>query len=221
MTRCQELARVGSAALGAACTPVIPLLQGGRLAIQLGDLLRLKNGFYAFESALHVLPAGSTGGLIDVNLWNEPATWKNAYGGLADGLLCFAADIFGGQFCLADDGVYAFDPETGSRERISPDIEGWADCILTDYNYLTGYPLAHEWQKARGALPQGQRLVPKVPFVCGGPFEIGNLCPMDAIEAMCVRGELARQLKGVSDGASIAFRAIENSAKRSEDTHGA
>src|SRR5881394_4570455 len=65
--------------------------------------LRQKNGFYAFESALHVFPIGSKEGVMDLETWNLPDTWRNTYGGLADGYLFFGEDTFGNQFCLTQD----------------------------------------------------------------------------------------------------------------------
>src|SRR6185312_2296640 len=75
----------------------------GSLGAELAGLLARVNGFYAFESALHVLPSG--GGGQDLAGWNDGALWRDAYRGLADGLLCFAEDVFGGQFALVDDQV--------------------------------------------------------------------------------------------------------------------
>lgn len=79
----------------------------------------------------------------------------------------FAEDVFGGRFCIKNSKVYTFDPETGSLEYLADDIESWAQILLSDYEVLTGYPLAHQWQKQNGQLAAGKRLLPKVPFVLG------------------------------------------------------
>ncbi|WP_217990206.1 hypothetical protein [Pseudomonas indica] len=63
------------------------------------DLLRLlqqRNGFYALENALHVLPTHSNPQEIGLDEWNENALWRNAYKELANGCLFFAEDVFGG-----------------------------------------------------------------------------------------------------------------------------
>lgn len=53
---------------------------------------------------------------------------------------------------------------------LAPDLEGWGQIILGDYNTLTGYLLAHAWQQLKGPLEAGARLVPKIPFVVRGKF---------------------------------------------------
>jgi hypothetical protein len=84
----QKLIGVAGQALSTA-HPILPakLLElAGALAGELIELLERKNGFYAFESALHVMPAQSRGhetGLVD---WNSEQLWIDEYQGLAKGL---------------------------------------------------------------------------------------------------------------------------------------
>src|SRR6266568_426623 len=72
----------------------------GRLNEELLALLRLKNGFYAFESALHVLPAAPFENEMTLSRWNSFGLWRHEYGELADKKLFFAEDACGNQFCL-------------------------------------------------------------------------------------------------------------------------
>jgi hypothetical protein len=81
--------------------------------------------------------------------------------------------------------------------------------ILADYEVLTGYPLLHQWQAKHGALPIGVRLMPKVPFVLGGEYALDNLYSIAAVSGMKTRGNLARQIKDLPDGAQVEFRVIE------------
>ena len=87
-------------------------------------------------------------------------------------------------------------------------LEEWADAILRDYRVLTGYPLAHQWQELKGAIAPGFRLVPKVPFVTGGKFEIENLYLLDAVTAMRARASFAVQIRDLPDGAKISFKVV-------------
>jgi hypothetical protein len=167
--------------------------------------LRERNGFYAFESALHVFPSGSATELT-LEWWNGDALWRDAYGDLADGLLFFAEDIFGGQFTLSDRGVGAFDPETGEVSIIGKDIQSWAAAILREPETLTGYPLAQRWQRLHGPVAPGRRLAPKVPFVAGGPFEVDNLASIDSVESLRFHAHLATQIRDLPDGSKISFR---------------
>lgn len=185
-------------------------LPDGELGEELSGLLARINGFFAFEAALHVFPTEPVAADgMSIQAWNDRNRWRDAYGGLAQGLFFFAEDIFGGQFALRGSEVVTFDPETASIEVIAPTLESWADHLLADYPLLTGFPLAHEWQSRHGELPEGHRLLPKRPFVLGGEYSIENLYAMDAVRGMRLRGEIAVQLQDLPDGAKIRFKIIE------------
>ena len=185
------------------------LMAAGKLGRELKDLLNFKNGFFSFESALRVFSTNETEFSCDLSIWNSSELWRSDYGDLADGCLFFAEDIFGGQFCIKNNTIYAFDPETGDLEEVSQSFEDWAGQILSDYNVWTGYSLAHEWQKKHGVLPYDQRLMPKTPFVCGGQFELDNLFAIKVVSGMKSRANLARQIADMPDGAQIEFNIIE------------
>lgn len=172
----------------------------------LAVLLAKKNGFYAFESALHVLPVGRNGDLMDLESWNSDDLWRREYGGLAEGCVFFAEDVFGGQFCIHEDRICSFDPETAELTELAQSIASWAELMLMDYRVLTGFPLAHRWQEINSPLPMGQRLSPRRPFVSGGEFTPENLFAIDAVAGMRAYGNLARQIRDLPDGAQIRFR---------------
>ncbi|WP_196487091.1 SMI1/KNR4 family protein [Burkholderia stagnalis] len=181
----------------------------GEASKDLFALLERKNGFYAFEAALHIFPLHSIGDEIGLVEWNAPDLWVDEYQGMAVGAVFFAEDIFGMQFCLRAGGVYSFDPETANFEHLARDLEGWAKLVLDDYEYRTGYPLAHEWQQSEGRLMPGLRLVPKTPFVAGGDFAVENLYALNAVKAMVLRASLAVQIKELPDGTPIQWK-LEN-----------
>jgi hypothetical protein len=182
------------------------LAVAGHMGDDLIGLLSEKNGFYAFESALHVFSTHPNESEIGLNAWNAPELWINEYRGMVSRALFFAENVFGDQFCMKGDGIYNFDPETGKSEKLSDDLEGWAGAILRNYKVLTGYPLAHEWQKANGRLLPGQRLIPKVPFVAGGKFSVPNLFALESLKAMRFRSNIAAQIEGLPEGVPIRFR---------------
>jgi hypothetical protein len=176
---------------------------------ELGPLLTLKNGFYAFESALHVLPFRPTSGERGLEEWNSFHGWRADYQGLANDGVFFAEDVFGVQFCLVKGAVATFDPETGEKVTIAPNLVDWARRVLGDYEELTGYPLAHEWQIRNGPLPRGQRLVPKTPFVLGGEFTTENVFLLDAERAMHARAAIAMQIRDLPDGTDIVLKVVD------------
>lgn len=178
-------------------------------AKELEAVLAKKNGFYAFEGALHVFPDSSNGDHIGLSDWNAASSWRSGYGDAADGLLFFAEDLFGVQHCLKNDRVFTFDPETGAVEQLAESLDEWAGKVLADYRMLTGHPLAHAWQARNGTLHIGQRLMPKTPFVCGGAFDIDNLVAIDAVRAMRYRADIARQIRNLPDGSTVQFEIVE------------
>jgi hypothetical protein len=178
----------------------------GALRDELILILKTRNGFNAFESALHLFPAQTSLLSVGIDEWNRPDGWRKEYGDLSKGCLFFAEDIFGGQFCIESNCVWQFDPETGERVLLGASLDEWAKKLLSDYEVLTGYPLAHAWQEVNGIIPEGMRLVPRTPFVLNGEFALSNLVLMESEKSMRVRGNLARQIKNLPDGAQISFR---------------
>lgn len=183
----------------------------GTRADELESLLLRRNGFYAFESALHVFATGGTapGSEPSLQQWNDPQLWRFEFHGLEEvPVLFFAEDVFGVQFCLRQGQVHTFEPETGEFGYLADDLEGWAAAILADYKFLTGWPLANAWQAQHGSLAQGQRLLPLTGFAFGGAFMLENLRAGDAIEGMRYRGQIARQMAGVADGSVVKLTVL-------------
>ena len=145
---------------------------------------------------------------MDLETWNSEQLWRECYGTLAENCLFFAEDIFGVQFCILNDKICSFEPETGDIKEISDSLDFWAKYILEDYKVLTGYPIAHLWQKQYRSIPINTRLVPKIPFVCGGKFEIDNLYLIDATEGMKFRASIAQQIQNSPDGTNISIKIV-------------
>lgn len=196
-------------ASGPLAEPAAPDWPVGRLFDDLAALLSGRNGFYAFEAALHVFGVGAHVVGRSLEEWNSSDGWIASYQGLADGLFFFAEDVFGAQFAIRGDRVVTFDPETAEVEVMASSIEDWADQLTGNYQVLTGFPVAHAWQATHGAIVPGHRLVPKQPFVLGGEFAVSNLYSLDAVEGMRVRAGLALQIKDMPGRAQIRYRIVE------------
>ena len=179
---------------------------GTGLPGELGALLSDLNGFALFNYGVQVFHAGPSGLGPGLGAWNAPGTWKDTYGDLADGLLCFAQDLFGVQFAIEEGRrVVTFDPETGERENVGPDLDSWAGWLLEQPDVRGVRSFATVWQDTHGALGHDERLLPVKPFVLGGEYEVDNLVVRDAVTAMRIRGQLARQLRDLPDGTPISF----------------
>lgn len=180
------------------------------LGEELARLLNRKNGFYAFESALLVRSFQNQQCPLGIVEWNQPSLWKEKYSENLGRVLFFAEDVFGAQFCICDDKICTFEPETGVLEPQYFSLSAWANDLIGDYECRTGYPLAHTWQVKNGPLDPGVRLLPKVPFVCGGKFEIDNLYAIDDVNGMLFRASLATQIRDLPDGSRITFEIQKN-----------
>jgi hypothetical protein len=206
MTCIEKLLSLGSEALGAKVQSMPALLEPYALGLELFALLKKKNGFYAFEQALHVFPIGSDiTCTMTLEEWNSESLWRSAYDDLSRELLFFAEDIFGDQFCLSrvQSGVFRFDSERGETDITSDSIEKWAEMILANYRVETGWPLAHEWQRKNGPLQFGDRLQPKIPFVYGGEYSLDNLWSDDAVRGMLFKGEVALKVRDLPPGTQV------------------
>ncbi|MEU9065566.1 hypothetical protein AB0D60_01550 [Streptomyces sp. NPDC048306] len=188
-----RLSRNATPALGADVPLSVPHL--------LMPLISERNGFYAFESALHVFPWG--GGEMSAEWWNLPDLWRGAYGDSFDGLTFFAEDAFGFQFAVSDIGFHSFNPETGDVESMGRTSEEWSKQIMDDFEFHTGHPVIREWQQLNGALSSGFRLSPRTPFVLGGEFSVESMRSVASVDLMRFRADLYRQLKGVPDGSQV------------------
>ena len=174
-------------------------------------MLRSRNGFFAFESALHVYPLGSSPTVLNLLEWNSPNTWRHEYGALIEeSVLFFAQDVFGNQFAITKKGVVLFYSEFAECEQIATDLDEWADALIANWREFTGFELAHEWQLQNRPLSEGERLIPKIPFVIGGKYEVENLYAGRIVDAMRFRGSLARQLAAVPDGTPISVTILKH-----------
>jgi hypothetical protein len=209
MTQVEKLLSISSEALGPKLSSMPSFCQEHCLGTELFGMLNIKNGFYAFEHALHVFPLGSdVTGVMTFEDWNSQTLWRGAYENLADDFLFFAEDVFGDQFCLAklQKGVFRFHAETAETVLVANSLEKWAELILSNYEFETGWPLAHEWQMKSGTLEFGHRLQPKIPFVFGGEYKLDNLWSGDAVEGMLFKADIALKTKNLPDGTKIQFK---------------
>lgn len=174
-----------------------------KLINELEAILMQKNGFYVFENALMFYPSTiqKEYGIeaINNNIIMLYHFDKNT-------CLFFAQDIFGNQFCIKENKIFLFDVETSEFEFLAETFEEWSTLILQDYNYCTGYPIAHQWQKNNGILDINERLVPKIPFVLGGEYKIENITKIGLIDSLKFRSNLASQILNLPDGEQIKLQ---------------
>ncbi len=182
------------------------LNRAGRVGEELHYMLSKMNGGYGFEGALHFFSADEACKELSIGRWNSRDLWRSDYKELDPLGYFFAEDVFGNQFFIKDEKISTFDPETGETEKIAVSLNDWASEIMGDYDFYTGHSLAHEWQEVNGPIPLGSRLLPKIPFVTGGEFEVENLYALDSVKAMKYRASIALQIKDMPDGSKINIK---------------
>ena len=204
MTRIEKLLSISSEAIVSTLPDNTAIIEDFPLGAGLHSILKQKNGFYAFESALHVFPLTDEP-VNGANLaeWNSPSLWRDDYGVLTQRLLFFAEDVFQDQFCLSSNGVLRFKAETGGTTPVADSLEGWADHVIRNYDQVTGWTFAKKWQAENGPLPPGKRLMPKIPFFLGGPYAMDNLWAGDAVEGMRFKADIAMQTRNMADGTTV------------------
>jgi len=180
----------------------------GKLGTELSEVLIARNGFWTYESSLLVRPFKKASRPIGLVEWNDNNAWKCNYNIDLSRSLFFAEDAFGCQHCICTDGVAVFDPESGQFEKIADTLEGWAQVVMQDYEYRTGYPLAHEWQLRNHPLEPGTRLLPIMPFVLGGEYALDNIYAADELEGMILRAAIASQIRDVPDGDKVVIKIV-------------
>ena len=187
---------------GPALGPSPPDVPAG-LPAELGALWRARNGWLAFWGALHVLPLGPVRGGLDQAAVAGLLTAE--FGAPAAGHVPFAQDLFGVLFTRTADGVHRWDPETAEAERVAADLEGWARAVLAEPEELVGSAFAFDWQERHGALEDGERLVPLLPWVLDGEWDDANLEPRPTLLALRERAALARAITALPDGAEVEW----------------
>ncbi len=170
---------------------------------ELESMLGTKNGFIAFRSALSVFSADPSDIVKELTNWNKQLSSHYAF---QENQMCaFAEDLFMGQYAISKDGVVKVDLESGRVERHSDSISDWAQTILDDYNFETGYPVGEEWQKANGRLANGYRLLPKRPFAMGGDFVSSGMVAVKSHIGLQMLVNLSNQTRHVPNGTTVTI----------------
>ena len=168
---------------------------------ELASIYQWGDGFLAFESAFHIYSLRGTHSLDRIN----SLLWKEMY--LAGNLFFFAQDTFAHQYGIdrKTKSFFKLDLETGVQTKMADTLEQFFEIILKDFEYQTGWPLAHQWQSTHSPLSVGRRLCPIIPFMANGEFEVGNLFEEDMFNIIAFFSDWHRQTKHLPDGTQISI----------------
>lgn len=166
------------------------------------------NGGFFFNQSLHIYSFISTSDFFNIQLVND--VLSKEFGYLFEGLFSFGQEVFGNQFAFdkSDGSIVLFNVETGDRERLSDDFEGWLKYLIENLDYLTGNGFVKSWCEVN-SFHYNQRLVPKVPFVIGGEYEMKNFYASAFPKFLLYYADLAKQIHNLKDGEKVRLR-IEN-----------
>ncbi len=139
------------------------------------------------------------------SVWNEASGWKRHYTDVPVPDVVIAESFLGEQYAVVDSVVVRWDPETGETESKGLSEGGWIAAMEDDPSVDAPVWLLQAWELANGALPLTQHLAPKVPFVLGGEFELGNMYAADAGSDLAWRAQLAQQIRDLPDGAEVTL----------------
>lgn len=119
---------------------------------------------------------------------------------------CFAENILSEQFIEAPDGVISkLSLESGEIEFVCKSMSELKQAMTNgdDANYFLANSLRKEL-----ALKDNIRLLPVTPFITGGPFEAGNLYPVERNKAIDFLVDFHGQTKHLPDGSIFIFEVV-------------
>jgi hypothetical protein len=161
-----------------------------------------KNGGFFYGQSLQVYGYSPLHAYHDMERVNS--LLQKEYGNITAGLIAFAQDLFGNQFCFdtVNGNIIFFDAETGKRDVLETSFSKWADVLDDKLQYFTGMKVFEEWI-LNNHLEFNQRLCPKIPFVMGGEFKVANLYASTFPDSIKAYANIARQVYNLPDGTPV------------------
>jgi RHS repeat-associated protein len=144
--------------------------------------------------------------LLSIEAWNRAELWRGDYGDLAQGSDFVAETFLGEQYRIDSAGVFRWDPETGQQDLVADSFEEWLAKVSRDPGSEVPDWLLADWVAVHGPLPTTSHLLPAVPYVLGGDYDVANLTAIDAVASMRWRAQLARQIRDLPDGEPVKLR---------------
>ncbi len=159
-------------------------------------------GVSLFEDSIYIY--GLCKNLHWISLFSVNKYLASKFSFLEKHFTSFAEDVFGNQFVFTKDGIMMLEIETGELKFLAKSFEDWADLILSDWKYFSGYKLLKEWEhKNSKALKPNYRLAPKNLFVLGGEYKAENLYQIDTFKLFDFMSSIAVQIYSLPDGQKI------------------
>lgn len=162
----------------------------------------INNGGLFFDQSLQFYSFTEERDYRNISVVNEAL--KREYKELFNGLVAFAQDVFGNQFAFntLENCVVLFNIETAEQKNVAQSFEDWLIILETDLDYFAGVSYARKW-KEHNELGLDQRILPEVPFVIGGEYNLENFDISTFPYYISYNAQLAKQIFNLKDGESI------------------
>lgn len=160
------------------------------------------NGGFFFGQSLQVYDLGENKNFN--NILSVNTTLVENFGDIFKDLFAFAQDIFGNQFVYDQkrDAFAFFCAESGERQSMGNTFSEWLDVFVADRDYYTGQSYEQQW-KLQHDLPFDHRIMPKIPFIIGGDFEVSNFYTSAYPKYHSFNADFAKQIINLPDGQKI------------------
>jgi hypothetical protein len=167
------------------------------LPVDLADLLRRANGFVLRDGALHVRGACCEPAWHSLRAaWRGEAAFHRLYPEVRIDDVPFAQDCLGDQFLLRSGTVVRLAAEIGDVTPTGLDLAAFLDRASRDGEAYLPRP-------REPRLRPGELVLAYPPFVTIESSRGVSLKAITALDVIAFHADLARQLRGVPDGAKI------------------
>ena len=180
-------------------------VSGEGLPKDLAQMYAAHDGFRAYGGSLWIYPLSRGDEVYRLTSWNDAATWKANYPQDIERAIFFGCNAFGDQFGVIEGAYGMLDAETGQFEAIGATLDEWAEALMADSEFHLGTEQLAIWEQANERLRLHHRIVPKVPFVMGGSYDVNNYYAMELLSSLLLRGAIADQIYHLPDGAQVRF----------------
>jgi hypothetical protein len=182
-----------------------------RVPEPLAAALRARNGVVAWQGGLHVRGACREPAWHSLRAaWEGPLAFHVLYDEVEPGDVPFAEDALGDQFLLRDGAVLHLWAETGEIEPAAPDLESWLAALLADPRHTLALEPLLAYLEAGRALAPGQLLSAYPPFCVTQSAQGVDLKAQDWLERRMFLAEIARQIRGLPEGAEVRLKVRED-----------
>jgi hypothetical protein len=182
-----------------------------RVPEPLATALRTRNGVVAWQGGLHVRGACREPAWHSLrSAWEGPLALHVLYDEVAPGDVPFAEDALGDQFLLRDGAVLHLWAETGEIETVAADLEAWLAAVLADPQHTLSLEPLLAYLKAGRTLAPGQLLSAYPPFCVTQSAKGVDLKARDWLERRMFLAEIARQIRGLPEGAEVRFKVSDD-----------